>query len=140
MIADIVEMILVDHICNFVKLNSGFLRVNSGLPADEYHDDTFVSGVDDEYGGKGNAAGCSEEIVNRLKMKLIQLIKLMRRVPHTRGFPFENLLHNAAIEEVELSCDGHETVSHCDQHLKAEHSVDLLCNLAYFIVRPTQIN
>lgn len=51
MIADVVEMILVDHICNIVKLNSGFLRVNFGLPADEYHDDTFVCGVDDEYRG-----------------------------------------------------------------------------------------
>lgn len=51
MIADIVEVILVDHIRNFVKLNSGLLRVGFGFPADEYHDDTFVSGVDDENRG-----------------------------------------------------------------------------------------
>lgn len=70
-------------------------------------------------------------------MKLIQLIKLMRRASNTRGL---NLLHYATIEEVELSRDGHKPVSHCDQHLKAEHSVDLLGDLAYFIVRPTQIN
>lgn len=56
------------------------------------------------------------------------------------AFKFMNLLHDAAIEEIELSCDGHETVRHCDQHLKAKETIDLLRNLTNFIVRPTQIN
>lgn len=70
MIANVVEMILVNHICNFVKLNAGFLRVNFGFPAEVYHDDTFVSGVDDEYGGEENASSRSKKNGYRLKMKI----------------------------------------------------------------------
>lgn len=58
MIADTVKVILVDHVGNFVKLNASFLRVNFGFPADVDHYDTFVCGVDNEYEGYRNAAGC----------------------------------------------------------------------------------
>lgn len=51
MIADIVEMILVDHVGDFVQLNAGFLRVNPGLPTDVDDDDALVCGVDNEYDG-----------------------------------------------------------------------------------------
>lgn len=51
MIADIVEMILVDHVGDFVQLNAGFLRVNPGLPTDVDDDNALVCGVDNEYDG-----------------------------------------------------------------------------------------
>lgn len=47
MVADVVEVILVDHIGNFVQLNAGFLRVNLGFPAQIDDDNAFVCGVDD---------------------------------------------------------------------------------------------
>jgi hypothetical protein len=84
MIADIVEVILVDHICNFVQLDAGFLRLYFGFPTDVDHDDAFICGVSNEYGGYRNVAGCTKQNWNRLERgKLIQLIKLMSQ-SHTR--------------------------------------------------------
>lgn len=85
MVAHIVEMIFVDHICNFVQLNAGFLRVYFGFPTDVDHDNAFVCGVCNEYDGYRNVAGCSKQNWDRLKRsELIQLIKLMSQIPkHT---------------------------------------------------------
>lgn len=72
MVADVVEVILVDHICDFVQLNAGFLRVNFGFPAEVDHNDTFVCGVDDECDGERNATGRPKQDGNWLqKSKLI---------------------------------------------------------------------
>lgn len=51
MVADIVEMIFVDHICDFVKLNAGLLRVNPCLPTDVDYHDALVCGVDNKCDG-----------------------------------------------------------------------------------------
>jgi hypothetical protein len=90
MVADIVEVIFIDHISNFVQLNARFLRVNFGFPADVDHDDAFVCGVANENDGYWNVAGCTEKNWNRLKRKLIHFIKLMRRNhTHDGKFPFQ---------------------------------------------------
>lgn len=84
MVADIVKVIFINHIRNFVHLNAGFLRVNFGFPADVDHDDAFVCGVHDEYDGYWDVASCTKQNWNRLEKKeIIQLIKLMSR-GHTR--------------------------------------------------------
>lgn len=51
MIADIVEVVFVDHVSDFVQLNAGFLWVNFSFPTDVDYNDTFVCGVDDECHG-----------------------------------------------------------------------------------------
>lgn len=66
MVAHVVEVIFVDHICDFVQLYAGLLRVDFGLPAEVDHDDTFVCGVDDEYDGERYAASRPKQNGNRL--------------------------------------------------------------------------
>lgn len=70
MIADVVEMIFIDHISHFVKLNARFLRVNFGFPADVDHDYTFVCGVDDECDGQCNVVGCPKYNRDRLESEI----------------------------------------------------------------------
>lgn len=60
MVAHIVEMILVDHICDFVQFHAGFLRVDFGFPADVNDDNAFVSGVRNESDGNRNVLSCFE--------------------------------------------------------------------------------
>lgn len=67
MVADVVEMILVDHVRDFVKLNAGFLRVNPCLPTDVDDDDALVCGVDNEYDGQRNVARRTEQNGDWLK-------------------------------------------------------------------------
>lgn len=67
MIADVVEVIFIDHICNFVQLNARFLRVDFGFPTDVDHDDTFVCGVDNKCDGQWYALGSAEQNGNLLK-------------------------------------------------------------------------
>lgn len=45
-----------------------------------------------------------------------------------------------AIHEITLRCNEHEGIRHSYEHLKAKHSVDLLCYLAKFIVHATQVD
>lgn len=66
MIADIVEMILVDDICDFVDLYSSLLRINFGLPADVNYRDALVSDEKNEQDRYPDALGWSEENRNRL--------------------------------------------------------------------------
>jgi len=61
MIADVVEMILVDHICNFVQLYASFLRFDFRFPSDIDHADTFVGGECDEKYRYHDAFRTSEE-------------------------------------------------------------------------------
>lgn len=84
MVADIVEVIFVDHICNFVQLNARFLRLNFGFPTDVDHDDAFVCGICNEYGGYGNATGCSKQRWDWLKKGINSINQTNEPKPHTR--------------------------------------------------------
>lgn len=141
MVADIVEVIFINHISNFVQLNARFLRVNFGFPADVDHNDAFVCGVGNKYDGYWNVASCSEQNRDWLKRENNSINQTNEPKPHTRRLiqnvlvPY--LIQKAAIQKVELSCDGQKAISHCNQHLKAKQSVDLLRHITNFIVCST---
>lgn len=70
MVADAIEMIFIDHISHFVKLNASFLRVNFGFPTDVDHDNAFVCGVDDKCYRQCNAPGRSKYNRNFLESEM----------------------------------------------------------------------
>lgn len=57
MIANIVEVILVDNIGDLVDLNARLLRINLRLPADVDDRDALVCDEQDEQDGYANALG-----------------------------------------------------------------------------------
>lgn len=84
MVADIVEVIFVDHICNFVQLNARFLRLNFGFPTDVDHDNAFVCGICNENDGYGNATGCTKQCWYCLEKGIISINQPNDPKPHTR--------------------------------------------------------
>lgn len=80
MVADIVEMIFINHIRNFVQLNSGFLRLNFGFPTDVDNYNAFICSIWNENGGYWNVAGCSEQNRDRLQLRKINSINQVNKL------------------------------------------------------------
>jgi hypothetical protein len=60
-ITNVIDVILVYNVCDFVQLYARLLRVNFRFPAYVNDDDTFVCGVDNCQYGETNVSSRSEK-------------------------------------------------------------------------------
>jgi hypothetical protein len=132
-IANNIAMILIHIIGDLVKLHGRLLRVNFRLPRQINHNHALVGGVN-------YRCNCAVVVGSAKKLRNILESGNLIKFQNICGNFATHLTQQPAIHEKALRSDEHKTISHCDEHLKAEHAIDLLCNLTKLIVCSTKVD